>query len=116
MDGGTVVLVTREGLGSVGGADAKFGIEMFDRFLHTLEGRTDRPRAMCFYTDGVKLVRKDSPVVMSLKLIEGLGTRLVVCKTCLEYFGLKDRVAVGTVGGMNDIVKLLMEADHVVTI
>jgi hypothetical protein len=116
MNGGTVVLVTREGLGSVGPTDARFGIELFDRFLHTLEGRPDRPTAICFYTDGVKLVRKDSPVVMSLKLIEGMGTRLVICRTCLDYFGLADQVGVGEVGSMADIVALLSTAHHVVTV
>jgi hypothetical protein len=41
---------------------------------------------------------------------------LVACRTCLEHFRLTDKVAVGEVSGMNDIVGLLTEADSVVTV
>ena len=111
-----VVLVTREGLGSVGPADRQFGLDMFDRLLHTLETQTVRPHVICFYTDGVKLVCEGSPALLGLKLLEGMGVRLVICKTCLEHFHLTDKVAVGEVGGMNEIVGLLTEADSVVSV
>ena len=110
-----VVLVRQEGLGQVPAQDRKFALEMFDKFLHTMETQPVRPEAICFYTDGVKLACKGSPVVPSLKLIQGMGVRLVLCRSCLDYFGLLEDVAVGDVGGMNDILKLLMEADHVIT-
>ena len=111
-----VVLIRQEGLGSVSAQDRRFGIDMMDRLLHTLEGQPVKPQAICFYTDGVKLVCEGSSVVPSLQILEGMGVKLVTCKTCLDYFKLFDKVAVGTVGSMNDIVKLLMEADHVVTV
>jgi hypothetical protein len=53
---------------------------------------------------------------MGLRIHQGLGIRLVTCRTCLEHFGLTDKVAVGEVGGMNDIVALLTGADSVVTV
>jgi len=111
-----VVLVRQAALGHVAPADAQFGTEMFDRFLHSLENRPVRPRAVCFYTEGVKLVCQGSSVVESLKLLEGMGVRLVACGTCLDYVGLRDQVAVGEVCGMNEIVALLMEADLVLTV
>jgi intracellular sulfur oxidation DsrE/DsrF family protein len=89
---------------------------MFDRFLHAAEAYPAKPSAICFYTEGVKLVCEDSSVIPSLQLLQGMGVRLVVCGTCLEYFNLRERVAVGEVGGMNDIAGLLLGADHVVTV
>jgi intracellular sulfur oxidation DsrE/DsrF family protein len=111
-----VLLVTREGLGNVPAADHQFGLEMFDRFLHAFETQPLKPQAICFYTDGVKLVCQGSPALLGLRLLEGQGVRLVACRTCLDHFGLSDKVAVGEVVGMNDIVRLLTEADKVVTV
>jgi intracellular sulfur oxidation DsrE/DsrF family protein len=111
-----VLLVTREGLGQVDPADRPFGLEMFDRFLHALESQAVKPHAICFYTDGVKLVCNGSPALLGLRILHGQGVRLVACRTCLEHFGLSDKVAVGDAGGMNDIVGLLTEADSVVTV
>ncbi len=33
-----------------------------------------------------------------------MGVRLVACRTCLEHFQVVGKVAVGEVGGINDIV------------
>jgi len=111
-----VLLVTREGLGQVDPSDRRFGLEMFDRFLHALESQAVKPHSICFYTDGVKLVCDGSPALLGLKILQGQGVRLVACRTCLEHFGLSDKVAVGEVGGMNDIVGLLTQAEIVVTV
>ena len=111
-----VLLVTRDGLGQVDPTDRQFGLEMFDRFLHAFESQPIRPHSICFYTEGVKLVCEGSPALLGLRILQGQGVRLVSCRTCLEHFGLTAKVAVGEVGGMNDLVKLLTEADSVVTV
>jgi hypothetical protein len=116
MEKNIVVLVRQEGLGLVDPEDRKFGIEMLDKFLHSLEGQPVKPRTICFYTSGVKAVAKGSPVVPGLSLLEGMGVRLIVCKTCLEKYGLIEKVAVGQVGGMNEIAKILLEADSVIAV
>jgi hypothetical protein len=112
----TVILVRQNGLGSVDYKDADFGLQMFDRFLHALESQADKPQAICFYTEGVRLACKGSPVVASLKLIEGMGIRLVSCASCLEHYGLKDKLAAGEVGGMNEIASILLGAGKVITV
>jgi sulfur relay (sulfurtransferase) complex TusBCD TusD component (DsrE family) len=53
---------------------------------------------------------------LGLKILQSQGVRLVSCRTCLEHFQLTEMVAVGEIGGMNDIVGLLVEADRVVTV
>jgi sulfur relay (sulfurtransferase) complex TusBCD TusD component (DsrE family) len=111
-----VVLVRQEGLGQVGPEDKQFGLEMLDKYFHALEGQPVKPRAICFYTDGVKLVCEGSPVVFSLRLLEGMGVRILACKSCLDRLGLSDRVASGDIVGMNDIVELTMSADKVITV
>jgi hypothetical protein len=112
----TAIVVRQEGLGHVGPQDQAFSVDMFDRFLHTLESQPVKPVAICFYTDGVKLTCAGSRAVPGLQLIQGMGVRLLICRTCLEYFGLMEKVAVGEVSTMSEIVKTLMGADSVITV
>ena len=111
-----VILVTKPGLGTTRPEDAEFGIEMLDKFLHTLETQPEKPKAICFYTEGVKLVVKGSPLVLPLQLLEGLGVQVIICGTCLAKYGLEDQVAVGHVGGMPAIVQAMAEAEKVITV
>jgi hypothetical protein len=111
-----IILVRQEGLGSIAPEDKPFGLEMFDRFVHSLEGQSEKPRAICLYTLGVKLACAGSSTVFGLKMMQGIGVRILICRTCLEHFGLLDQVEVGEMSNMAEISRLLLEADHVVTI
>ena len=110
------ILVRQEGLGHAGPQDNAFSIDLFDRFLHALESRPVKPVAICFYTDGVKLTCAGSRAVHGLQLIQGMGVRLLICRTCLEYFGLMSKVAVGEISTMTEIVQTLTDADSVITV
>src|SRR4030042_2651372 len=111
----TVILVRQEGLGRVAPTDEPFGLEMFDRFIHSLEGQAVKPQAILFYTLGVKLACEGSHALFGLRMLAGMGVRILICKTCLEHYGLLDKVAIGEVSNMAEISNLLLEADHVVT-
>jgi sulfur relay (sulfurtransferase) complex TusBCD TusD component (DsrE family) len=111
-----VVIVRQEGLGNVNPQDRQFGRDMFDRFLHTLEGQALKPHAICFYTEGVKFTCEESPVLFSLRLLERMGVQVVSCTSCLEYYGLESKLLAGEKGTMKDIVQLALEADSVITV
>ena len=72
------------------------------------------PEAICFYTDGVKLVCVESPVLTELQTLEARGVHLVICQTCLDTLGLADQVRCGVVGGMTDIITAMWRADTVI--
>ena len=84
------------------------------KFLALLADAGTLPAAICFYTDGVKLVCAGSPVLDELRTLEAGGVRLVICQTCLDTFGLADQVQVGIVGGMTDIITAMWRADSVI--
>jgi hypothetical protein len=111
-----VILVRQNGLGVVEPSDMVFGHQMFDKLLHAVETLPQRPQAICFYTEGVKLVCHGSPVLAALKLIEAMGVRLAVCASCLDYYRLRDQAAAGEVVGMNEILRLLNAADKVISV
>ena len=74
------------------------------------------PKAICFYTDGVKLACQGSPVLAELVSLEQKGVHLILCQTCLNTFGLEDQTAVGIVGGMGDIITAMWQADKVIMV
>jgi intracellular sulfur oxidation DsrE/DsrF family protein len=116
MPTGTVVLVTRETLGTVAEKDREFGLLMMDKFLHSLESEPEKPVAICFYTEGARLVCRGSKVLLGLQLLQGLGVRIVACQSCLEHYGLAGEVAVGEVGNMKQIAGLMLAAAKVLTV
>lgn len=109
----TVVLVTNNGMGN---ADEKLQQLLFGKYIELLSQNGNLPAALCFYTDGVKLVCEGSPVLEGLRNLENKGVRLIVCSTCLNYFELATKVQVGIVGGMGDILEAQMKAEKVITI
>ncbi|HSB02907.1 MAG TPA: DsrE family protein [Anaerolineales bacterium] len=74
------------------------------------------PAAVCFYTDGVRLACENSPVLEELKDLEAKGVHLILCQTCLNTFELLDKVRVGVVGGMGDIITAMWQADSVIMV
>ena len=112
----TVVLVGRNGFGTTAPDDRAFGTEMLEKFLHTLEGRDDKPAAICFFTEGVRVATTDGPALYSLQVLEQLGVRLVACGTCLDHYELRDQLQAGEAGTMSEIVDLIAGADKVITI
>ena len=85
-------------------------------FLTLVSQMEPLPGSICFYTDGVKLACEGSTVLDELRILEEKGVRLILCQTCLNYFGLADKVRAGIVGGMNDIITAMWQADSVITV
>ena len=62
------------------------------------------------------MVVEGSPVLDLLRALEAKGVRLIICSTCLQYYGLTEKVAVGIVGGMSDILLAQWMASKVITL
>ena len=109
----TIILVTRYGMGE---AEPELQLRLAGTYFKLLNENDLLPAAICFYTDGVKLAVEDSPVLESLKSLADKGVRLILCSTCLNYFNLTEKVKVGIVGGMTDIIEGQMKAGKVITL
>lgn len=110
-----IVLVFKsDGMGMAPASAQDLRERLAGTFLRLVSEMDVLPRAICFYTDGVKLVCEGSPLLEPLRALEEKGVRLIVCQTCLNSFGLTDRVRVGIVGGMADILTAMWAADTVI--
>ncbi len=113
MNKRTVLLFTRCGLGE---APAELQGLLAQKFLSLITEASLLPSKILFYTDGVKLACVGSPIIEQLKHLETKGVELVLCKTCLDYFGLADQVQVGIIGGMPDIIEAMSKAEKVISL
>jgi intracellular sulfur oxidation DsrE/DsrF family protein len=110
-----IVLVFKtDGMGS--SEDQPLKEKLAKTYLNLAAQMQPLPQMVCFYTDGVKLACEDSPVLEELAALEESGVRLVLCQTCLNAYGLADKVRVGIVGGMGDIITAMWEADKVIMV
>lgn len=111
--GSTVVVMNAEQMGR---GDDVLGAKLVGSFLKTLVTVDPKPEAIVFYNAAVKLLAPESPHLEALEALDDAGVDLLACVTCLEFFALTERLAIGQVSNMREIVQRTMAADKVVTI
>ena len=74
------------------------------------------PKAVLFLNGGIRLALKGSSVIKELTVLKEKGVEMLVCGTCLDYFGEKDNLELGTVSNMYDIVEKMNESPKVVRV
>ncbi len=112
-DSDTIICINRNGMGD---AEPELQQKLITTYLRLLNENNLLPSAICFYANGVRLAVAGSPVLDSLRSLEGKGVRLILCSTCLNYYNLADSVQVGIVGGMTDIIEAQQRASKVITL
>jgi selenium metabolism protein YedF len=98
----------------LGMGDEALGSFLMKAFLKTLLELEKRPDRLILINSGVQLASEDSKILEILKTFSERGVEIVCCGTCIEFYGLKDRMGVGVISNMHDILQSLLEADHVI--
>ncbi len=110
-DRGYVVVVKSDKMGQ---GDDNLGSILIRAFINSLKDADKLPTHIILYNGGVKLAVKGSDTGASLQVLESMGVKVIVCGTCVDFFGIKDSLATGTISNMYQITKLTAEAGHVV--
>ncbi|MCX7918743.1 MAG: transcriptional regulator [bacterium] len=103
-----IVLLSSTGLGS---GDQQLGELIMANFLRLLPDQPNPPKKLICWNAAVKLLTTDSPVFNHLQKIESAGIEILACRTCVEFFGLEEKIAVGKISTMQVIQQLLLEND-----
>ena len=111
LAGPTLVQVTADTMGS---GDDDLGGLLLRSFIKTQPELDTVPDAIIFYNSGVKLCCEGSLLLDDLRALEASGIEIIACGTCLNYFELADRLAVGRVTDMLEIAGRLAAAGRVV--
>lgn len=99
---------------TMGAGDDQLGMLLMRACVNSLPELEQMPRAVILYNGGVKLAVKGCDTADSLLKMAGAGVNIVVCGTCVDYYGIKDELAVGVISNMFKINSLVAEAGHVV--
>lgn len=103
------VMSDKYGLG-----DDELGSTLMTAFINVLDQIEPLPATIIFANSGVFLSTEGSPLIESLKSLQGLGVELLSCGTCLQFYGLKDKLVVGEVSNMYTITERMFRASRVV--
>ena len=106
-----VVVISSDRMGE--GNDA-LGKVLIKGFIFAVSQLETLPKTILFYNGGATLTAEGSDSLADLKCMEDAGVEIMTCGTCLDYYGLKEKLAVGTVTNMYSIVEKLAAADKVI--
>ena len=108
---GTVVAVGSDRMGE---GSEELGHILIKSFIFALTQLDDLPDKILFYNGGAKLTVEGSESLEDLKTLEEQGVEIMTCGTCLDYYRIKDKLAIGGVTNMYSIVEMLQSAMSVI--
>lgn len=104
------------GTNILGNGSDELGKLLMKGFIYTLTQVKPYPNFIIFLNSGVKLTSEGSDSIDDLSVLLQHGTKIVSCGTCLDYYQLKEKLKVGEVTNMYDIVETISASNNVITI
>lgn len=101
---------------TIGRGDDELGEILMPAYLNALSEAENLPAVIILVNSGVKLMCEGSPVIAHLETLVGLGIDVIGCGTCLDFYRLKEKIAVGSITNAKVIMDHLTGADKVVTL
>lgn len=109
--GPTVVVLSSNCMGA---GDDTLGQALMKGFVYALTQLDKAPDTVIMYNGGAKLPVEGAETVADLQLLAENGTEVLTCGTCLNFYGLTDKLAVGEVTNMYVIAEKLSGAGKVI--
>ena len=109
-------VVVAIGSAEMGNGDPKLGKILMKSFLYSLTQLDALPQTVLFFNGGVRMTTEGSESIEDLKALEAQGVEILSCGTCLDFYGLKDKLRVGGITNMYVIAQTMAEAGNVVKI
>lgn len=100
--------------GKMGEGSDELGTALMKSFIYALTELEELPETILLYNGGAYLSCEGSDSLEDLKSLEAQGVEIMTCGTCLNYYGIADRLAVGSVTNMYAIAEKMAEADTII--
>ncbi|WP_353852730.1 sulfurtransferase-like selenium metabolism protein YedF [Dehalobacter restrictus] len=107
----TVVVLSSDKMGE---GDEKLGYALMKGFVYALTEQDQLPETILLYNNGARLSVEGSDSLADLKLLESQGVEILTCGTCLNHYGLAEKLGVGSVTNMYVIAEKQMQATKIV--
>lgn len=107
---GLVAVISSDQMGS---GSEELGQILMKGFLYALTQLDHLPETILLYNGGAKLTVEGSKALEDFKTLEAEGVKILTCGTCLNYFGLTEKLAVGSVTNMYEIAETMAKATSI---
>ena len=107
----TVVVISSDKMGE---GEAELGTILMKGFVYALTQLETLPTGILLYNKGAYLSCEGSPVLEDLQILSEAGVEILTCGTCLNYYGLEEKLKAGSVANMYRIVETQAEADLII--
>ena len=109
----TCIFINSDKMGS---GNDELGHVLMKGYIYTLTESKPYPKSILFVNSGIKLTTENEATIENLKLLEEAGVEILSCGTCLDYYGLKENLKVGTVTNMYTIVETMNNSSKTISI
>lgn len=109
--GDAVVVIASDRMGE---GNDELGKVLIKGFIYAVSQLDELPKKILFYNGGATLTVEGSDSLEDLKFMETQGVEILTCGTCLDYYQVKDKLAVGSVTNMYSIVEAMSEAGKII--
>mgnify|MGYP000955907387 CR=1 FL=1 len=99
----------------MGEGDPELGKVLIKGFIYALSQQEELPKTILFYNGGAYLTCEGSASLDDLKELEHRGVKILTCGTCLNFYGLSEKLKVGEVTNMYEIVETMSKASLIVS-
>ncbi|MCR5481404.1 MAG: sulfurtransferase-like selenium metabolism protein YedF [Clostridia bacterium] len=106
-----VVVISSDRMGE---GSEELGKKLMKAFVFAVTKQEKLPKAVLLYNAGANLSCEGSDSLEDLKALEAEGVDIATCGTCLDFYGLTEKLSVGRVSNMYDIVEIMEKAGHTV--
>lgn len=108
---GNVVVLSSNKMGQ---GEEALGKTLMKAFIFALTKQDTLPETILLYNSGAFLSCEGSDSLEDLKALEAEGVQIYTCGTCLSFYGLTEKLGVGGVTNMYDIVETMSNAGRII--
>lgn len=108
---GQVVVISSDSMGT--GSD-DLGRILMKGFLYALTQLDQLPETVILYNGGAVLSKEGEQSAEDLRVLMEQGVKILTCGTCIDYYGLPSKPAVGGVTNLYDMAIILSGARSII--
>jgi selenium metabolism protein YedF len=98
-----VILLASDQLGK---GEQELGEGLLETFFTILKQKEELPATVFCVNRGVFTLTEGSLVSLQLKELEEKGVDVLACKTCVDFYGLNEKLAAGKISSMAQFAEL----------
>lgn len=99
-----------------GQGSEEFGETLMNSYIYALTEVEPMPKTLIFVNSGVFLTTENSEAENSLQVLANSGVEIITCGACLNFYGLEDKLIIGSVSNMYQIAEKMNKATNTIKI